>query len=263
MNIEIIVHVPLAEIEVNEGFVNCRSGAYWDDGADPDSDDGGYEGLKASMRVLGKNTTPVLLRRLPSGRYQLVDGFRRCRAARELGFLTLRAVVEVMTDFQARLRNIQAAVGPARFKVADLAWGLADLRRLGGPECTSDRLATEAGISSRHVNRLLRIMTELDPKVTTAWRASPVQVNIDDLLNLTHEHSTTHWAKWEALVQNSQTKPGRRAKTSAQASIVTKARERGRELRALLATVGARQLRHRPRSASSSRPSSSPCLATR
>jgi len=235
-----ILDVPLTVIEAPDAW-NARSGAWTEDPADPTSDDGGYEGLKASMQSAGRNDEPVLLRPWSSTvpypphpfKYIVVDGFRRYRVAKELEWPSLRAVVENLTDFEARRRNLQAQTGRIRHKPADLAWGIADLKRLGGPKLTHDDIASNIGVSSQYVGTLLRIMTDVDPKVTSAWRASTVRVNVQDLQRLTALPKEKHWAEWETLVMNVQTRPSGASKFSGLVRLERAAKELGRTIGAL------------------------------
>jgi len=227
-----ILDVPLAAIDIPDGW-NSRSGAWHEDGADPSSDDGGFEGLKESMRKAGRNDEPVLLRQI-SARflYILVEGFRRIRAAKELNWTTIRATVEELTDFEARRRNLQAN-GRSKFKTADLAWGLADLKRLGGPKLTDNELGALVGISGTYAGTLRRIMTEIDPRVTSAWRSSSVKVDVPSLQKLTVLPREKHWQAWETLVLESQTRPTPRGKFTDALRLEKKARELGRTVGAL------------------------------
>lgn len=236
-----ILDVPLTDIETPEAW-NGRSGAWHENPSDLASDDGGFEGLKASMQAKGRNDTPVLLRPHPNviarerhecPSYILVDGFRRMRVARELSWATIRATVEEMTDFEARRRNIAAATGQERWKPADLAWAVADLKRLGGPKLTDAELGTCVGISGTYAGVLRRIMQDVDPKVTAAWRASPVKVDPAELQRLTVMPAEQHWAKWEELVLDRQTRPHGKAKFTAALRLEGKARELGQLLKKL------------------------------
>jgi len=242
--------VPLTAIHLILGW-NARSGNWHQDAADPTSDDGGFEGLKESMRVAGRNDEPVLLRPIERGEarhgtarlgearhgedflYFLVDGFRRVRAAKELGWESIRAIIEPMTEFEARRRNLAAQAGRVRHKTADLAWGLAELKKLGGPKLTNEELGTLVGISGSYASVLCRIMTDVDPKVTDAWRASAVKVDVPSLQRLTVLPREQHWKEWESLVLESQTRPSPRAKFATALRLERQARELGRMIGAL------------------------------
>jgi len=238
-----ILPVLLTDIEVHESW-NARSGAWHENAADPTSDDGGFEGLKASMAIKGVNDTPVLLRIEPSTKdssglkYILVDGFRRMRAAKELGWIYIRATVEVMSEFEARRRNIQAQTSHERLKPADLAWALADLKRLGGPKVTHADLGTLVGVSPHYAGNLLRIMTEVDERVTAAWRASAVRVDPADLQRLTVLPRERHWGEWETLLLDKQTRPHRKTKATAFLRLKEKCREKGAEILQITCLLG-------------------------
>jgi ParB/RepB/Spo0J family partition protein len=227
--IHAILLVPLTDIEVPEGW-NARSGAWHENVADPTSDDGGFEGLKASMGAKGVNDTPILLRPKHLAYYVLVDGFRRVRAARELGWTTVRAIVEDMSDFEARRRNIQAQTSHERLKPADLAWAVADLKRLGGPKLTDNELGALVGISGVYAGVLRRIMQDVDERVTRAWRASAVRVEPAELQKLTVMPREQHWARWEETLLDKQTRPHGSTRATAFLRLKSKCREKGFEL---------------------------------
>jgi len=229
-----ILSVPISDIDAPDGW-NARSGAWHEDAADPTSEDGGFEGLKRSMFLAGRNDEPVLLRPweiapVPKQlfKYILVDGYRRLRAAKELGWTTIRAVVEEMTEFEARRRNLAAQAGRIRHKTADLAWGLAELKRLGGSRLTDEELGALVGISGTYAGALKRVMQDLEPKVSAAWRASSVKVAVVDLQKLTTLPREKHWQAWETLVLDSQTRLPPRGKFVDTLRLEKRARELGR-----------------------------------
>lgn len=231
---EAILSIPLDDIEAPEGW-NARSGAWHEDSADFASDDGGYEGLKVSMQSAGRNDEPVLLRPATprdDGKFILVDGFRRYRVAKDLGWLKIRAVVEEMTEFEARRRNLQAQTGRIKHKPADLAWGLYELKKLGGPKMTDDMLGAVVGISNAYANILRRIMQDTDPRVTAAWRQSAVRVGVFDILKHVTPATTPEkqWEQWENLLLDNQTKPHHKSKLSILFNLESKARELGKTI---------------------------------
>lgn len=230
----VIFLCPLSEIDPDDSW-NTRSGAWHENSADPSSDDGGYEALKASMKARGINDDPILLRpfKTRDHEYLLVDGFRRRRVATELGWPALRATSEPMSDFEARRRNILAGTSRERFKPADLAWAVADLKRLGGPRLTDAELGTAVGISGIYAGVLRRIMQDVDPKVTSAWRSAVVKVDVAELQRLTVMPRDQHWAKWEEILLDKQTRPHGSSKATAWIRLEMRCREKGKELGAL------------------------------
>jgi len=230
-----VLLVALPDIEVPEGW-NARSGAWHENPADASSDDGGYEGLKASMTAKGRNDTPVLLRPHYEGvppkvktRYILVDGFRRMRVAKELGWTHVRAIVEVMTEAEARGRNIQAQTSHERLKTADLAWAIADWKRLD-PKITDPEIAARAGISEMYVSVLRRVMQHGDPKMTAAWRASPVHVDPYQLLQISKLPHEQHWKQWKTLVLGKETQPHGNTRGRVHLRLETRVRELGKTI---------------------------------
>lgn len=225
---EQILAVALSSIDAPDGW-NARSGAWHEDGADPTSDDGGYEGLKASMLAVGRNDEPVLLR--PSHKFGmliLVDGFRRFRVAGELGWTTIRAVVETMSDFEARRRNLAAQAGRLKHKPADLAWGLWELKKLG-PELSDRELGAIVGISGHYAGVLRRIMQDIDPKVTSAWRSTVVKVEIAGLQSIAALPKEKHWQMWEEVLRV-QNHPAAKAKFTDALRLEKRARDLGHTL---------------------------------
>ncbi|MGL5137070.1 MAG: plasmid partitioning protein RepB, partial [Beijerinckiaceae bacterium] len=83
----------------------------------PDDDAAAFDALKQSMAAEGQKV-PVELRRSPlaAGRFQVVYGHRRWRAARELG-VSLKAIVSDLSD-----RDMALAQGLENASRQDLSW---------------------------------------------------------------------------------------------------------------------------------------------
>jgi ParB/RepB/Spo0J family partition protein len=85
--------VALSQIDVDWEW-NCRRGI----------DDKSVSTLELSLEEHGQET-PVVLRETGGGRYFLVCGFRRMKAAQNLGWEFINAFVREMNDYEARIAN--------------------------------------------------------------------------------------------------------------------------------------------------------------
>ncbi len=173
------------DIEVPDEW-NARSGDWESDPASPDSADGGFEGLCASIRTHGGNHTPVTLRRHSNPKHDppflLVTGFRRMRALKKEGIREVLAIVEEMTETEARLRNIGENVREG-LKPADMAWQIARISE-SDPSWTPDMIAERVGVSQAYTKNLFTIMRKVRPELTKEWRRSQVEVSVSEMMTL-------------------------------------------------------------------------------
>ncbi len=92
-------------------------------------------------------TTPILVRPRSENEYELVSGERRWRAAKELGWETIQAICEEMTDAEAAARAVTENEVRADTNVMEKAAGY---KRLTQPPCsfTLEEIATRYGYRS-------------------------------------------------------------------------------------------------------------------
>ncbi len=75
---------------------------------------------------------------------------------------TIRATIEVMTDEEARIRNIEENVARSQLSRPDFAYGVADLKKVShqsptGTKMTDAQIASRFGCSQAHVSTIGRI----------------------------------------------------------------------------------------------------------
>jgi ParB/RepB/Spo0J family partition protein len=129
--------------------------------------------------------------------YFLVVGFRRHRAATELGFKTIPAVVSEMTEAAARLRNVQENTMRQDLPVPDTAWGL---KQLAG-KATQKEIADKTGLSQPYVGKLLKLCEKLISEVFDAWRKASITVAVTDMLALADVPRDEQMNKFAAMMQ--------------------------------------------------------------
>jgi ParB family transcriptional regulator, chromosome partitioning protein len=109
-------------------------------------DDTKQKELVESMRATGLST-PILVRPRSANEYQLVSGERRWRAAKELGWESIQAICEEMTDAEAAARVVTENEVRADTNLMEKAAGY---KRLTQPPCnfTLEEIAKRYGYRS-------------------------------------------------------------------------------------------------------------------
>ncbi len=67
---------------------------------------------------------------------------------------------------------------------ADLAWGIHQMveEALGeGRKLTQQEVADELSLSAGYVNRLMKIMSDTDPKITARWRTAILPLSVNEM----------------------------------------------------------------------------------
>jgi ParB family chromosome partitioning protein len=166
-------------------------------------DDTKQKELVESMRATGLST-PILVRPRSANEYQLVSGERRWRAGKELGWETIQAICEEMTDAEAAARAVTENEVRADTNLMEKAAGY---KRLTQPPCSFtleeiakrygyrshasvsliiglldqpaeiQELVARATIGERHVRFLSRIK-DLDARLKLAKRAAEEQWSV-------------------------------------------------------------------------------------
>ena len=129
---------------------------------------------------------PIEVRRMASGRFELVDGGHRLRAAHLNGWETVKAEIVDVDNLTARLREIDSQLVQRQLSALDHAAFLAERERiyvLLNPEAEGRKIGANArwhgtdtlsfasdaqeklGITSRHIRRLLERHRRLQPDV--------------------------------------------------------------------------------------------------
>jgi ParB family chromosome partitioning protein len=119
----------------------------------------GLEDLANSIRVQGI-IQPIIVRYLPNGRYEIVAGERRWRAAQSIGLTEIPAIVRDIPDEAAvaiaLIENIQ------RENLNPIEEAMALQRLLDEFSMTHHQVAEAVGKSRTSVTNLLRLLTLMD-----------------------------------------------------------------------------------------------------
>lgn len=163
--------IPLASIEVDEAW-NTRDPEQADEAAD--------RALAESIRELGL-LQPLGVCPLEGGRYRLVYGFRRARAARELQLTEVPVVL--VAEGQARAANVAENALRRQLSPGELLYALARARA-EDPKRTTEELGRDAGLSASHVANLLRLSRRLCPELLSAYRERGETMHLKYLLEV-------------------------------------------------------------------------------
>jgi ParB family chromosome partitioning protein len=115
------------------------------------------EGLAASIRAQGL-LQPILVRPKPDGegRYQVIAGERRLRAARMAGLERVPVIVRAVDDGRALTLSLLENLQREDLRPIELAQGLKELIERFG--LTQAELARGLGVSREHVSNTLRLL---------------------------------------------------------------------------------------------------------
>ncbi len=127
------------------------------------------EGLVENLRHNPLNS-PVVVRQLSDGSYELLAGHHRAEAFRRLGRLTIRAVVQEVQDDEAeRLVFYDNLLAPS---LTDYEKYLGFARRIKSKGFSQEEAALEAGVSRPVVSALMQF-ERLPAEAQTLIKASP------------------------------------------------------------------------------------------
>lgn len=131
-------------------------------------DDERMEELVESIKVNGI-LTPVLVRPIDNGNYEMISGHRRLHASKLAGLKTIPAIIKEMTDDEATIFMVDANVQREEILPSERAFSLKmkmdALRHQGTSrhdveKLSSEILGQENGMTGRSVQRYIRL-TEL------------------------------------------------------------------------------------------------------
>jgi len=146
------------------------------------------DALATTMNTAG-HAEPIRVRRKPDGRFELIAGHRRKRAALSLGWTEIDAFVEEKDDKRARVDTMLAAIGSHGLSDFELA----DLLRIAVDEklVTNQRqLAAWSGLNLSKVNGCLQ-MLQLPPSILAYLQRKPSLFGYETsrvILNLVKEY---------------------------------------------------------------------------
>lgn len=130
-----------------------------------------FQELKASIEKNGF-TIPILVRQLPDGKYELIDGEHRIQVVKELGWEKIPAVISELDDTRATLLNILANTARGTQNPMDVAEAL---RRAYEAGADIKELAAATGHTESWV-KLYLTLTELPDVYKEALRNGQLKV---------------------------------------------------------------------------------------
>lgn len=192
--------VALSSIVADDSW-NSRIDGWDQDHPDETVED--FAQLKESIEAHGIETPLAVM---PVGgrskKFRLVAGFRRFRAATELGFPKVPVVVhDFTTEAEARSANLRENQERENLTTPDLAWGVQQLHAAyaeEGVEKTQRELALEVGVSQAYVSALITIATQLDPKLFTEWREGNYDFNFRKAAEIAKLPKSEQRKAWDA-----------------------------------------------------------------
>lgn len=113
------------------------------------------ESLAASIREVGV-LQPIVVRRTPSGSYELIAGERRLRAAKRAGLATIPAVIRESDEKESLREALIENIHREDLNPIELAESFHTL--LDELEVTQDVLATRLGMSRSHIANTIRLL---------------------------------------------------------------------------------------------------------
>lgn len=178
-------------------FENSRSGN-WAVSTKADETVNELDDLVKSIGAKGQ-TTAVFVRNAKGANakkqpYELIAGFRRAKALQVIQGLNPGADVTIkiinkgdIDDYTARALNVEENTARDDLAAPDLAWAIHDLSKqaqAAGLALSDVKLAEDQGISQAYGNRLLRIMRNVSPKLTAAWRKDSIALSVPEMDSL-------------------------------------------------------------------------------
>jgi len=130
-----------------------------------------YQELKASIEKHGFKI-PILVRQLPDGKYELIDGEHRIQVVKELGWDKIPAVITDDDEYKATMLNILANTARGTQNPMDVAEAL---RRAYEAGATVKELAAATGHTEDWVRTYLTL-TEMEDWVKEALREGKLKV---------------------------------------------------------------------------------------
>lgn len=137
-----------------------------------------FDLLVEGIRAKGQDT-PVMVRPLKGGKFELVAGYRRVAAISKIAETdgvkapTVKAIIRDMTDDERYSLNMRENTERDNLRVPDVAFGVGRMiaaQKSGGTYKSTSDVARELGLSQSYVSKLEKIAGSLDAKLFKTWR---------------------------------------------------------------------------------------------
>jgi ParB/RepB/Spo0J family partition protein len=92
-------------------------------------DSAGIARLQRSIEDVGRLLTPIMVRPLPDGSFELVSGYRRLLAVREIGWGAIDALVRSLSDSEALTCALTDSLAAEPLSVLEAGWALEHLQQ--------------------------------------------------------------------------------------------------------------------------------------
>jgi len=202
------IKIPLDFILEDYEF-NCRKV----DGATEDYED--VEVLAKQIKADGQ-LSPVMVRKIPEDQkgdgpevYELVFGFRRMAAIRSLGRDSIMAQIWDGSDEDMYFVNLAENVSRKNLKPWEKAQRYSELKR--DLEISGAKIASRLGENKGHVNNLIRLYEEGDPRILKLWKDGHGKATTDALIKkvvkkgIDHDQQWENWLKHAGLIEEIET----------------------------------------------------------
>ena len=167
-----------------------------------------YEDIKSLAQQMKRDgqLSPVLVRKLAEDQqdgiiqYELIYGFRRIEALRSLDNQTVMACIWQGDDTDAYFVNLAENVARKNLKAWEKAERYAYLK--SELEISGREIARRLGENSGHVNNLIRIMEDGNPKIIELFKSGHGKATTDALTKKVIKKDMTHEEQWEAWLKH-------------------------------------------------------------
>jgi ParB/RepB/Spo0J family partition protein len=173
--------IPIEKIKVDPSW-NSRSG------------DLDVSSLKASIEEIGLMQPIVVTRE-----HQLIAGFRRFEACRQLGISTVPAVIVEADADLARRYNLAENLARKSLRLYDTMRVVHDLSDKKGVK--SSKIARDIGINQSRVEMISRVWPRLSQTLKSKWSEIP-EASWEPTLHQLTEWSTLSWSEQNAEWKN-------------------------------------------------------------
>jgi len=166
---------------------------------------GDYEDVEALAKQIKADgqLSPVMVRKIADEdkeegqleTYELVFGFRRMAAIRSLGRDSIMAQVWDGSDEDMYFVNLAENVSRKNLKPWEKAQRYSELKK--DLEISGAKIASRLGENKGHVNNLIRLFDEGNPKIIKLWKDGHGKATTDALIKNVVKAGTTHDEQWD------------------------------------------------------------------